>query len=139
MDLTTIAPWVAAGGSSGLAFFALRWLVEWMSNRFDQNNTNIASKRENLDAGMVTLIEALQKQVLDQDRRIDELTKRVDGQREREITLEDENDDLRGQVKALEKRLDELEALFKRLPIPPELQAEIERIDQTAPRRRGKK
>ena len=146
MDFASIAPWVAAGGSSGLAFFALRWLVEWLSNRFDQNQTNMASKRDNLDAGMAALIEALQKQVAAQDIRIDrieeenkELRKRIEGQRDREVGLEDENKDLREQVKALENRLDALEALFKTLPIPPELQAEIERIDKATPRRRGKK
>lgn len=146
MDFASIAPWMAAGGSFGGVVLGVKWLIEWLSNRSDQNHSNMKAKRDNLDAGMTALIEALQKQVAAQDLRIDrieeenkELRKRIEGQRDREVGLEDENKELREQVKALEHRLDALEALFKTMPVSPELQAQIDRIDTTAPRRRGKK
>jgi septal ring factor EnvC (AmiA/AmiB activator) len=139
MDLATIAPWAVTGISGGVGFLAVKWFVEWLSGRMDR-------RRDELDEGMMSLLTALQKQVADQDVRIEriekenaELRRRIDGQRERERTLEDENEELRKDIKDLETRLHALEELVKGLPETPELQAQIERLDKMAPKRRTRK
>gem|GEM_PF-4148020 len=143
IDLAALAPWATAGFGTGAGFLMVKWFVEWISNRWDQNQGTLSQKRDNLDAGMAALIEGLQRQVAAQDVRLarvedenKDLRERLDRQRGRETGLEDENRDLREQLKAVETRLDALEAIFKKLPIPPEMQAQIDQLDETAPRRR---
>lgn len=64
------------------------------------------------------------------------LRDRIDKQRGRERSLEHENEQLRQHVDQLETRLSALEALFKSLPLSPEMEAELARLDETAPRKR---
>ena len=137
-DIATLAQLATLGISGGTTFLALKWFVEWLSGRTDK-------RREGLDDGMMTLLTALQKQVADQDIRIERIEKeneslrnRLDKQGKRERSLEDENEELRKDVKALENRLHALEELVKSLPQSPELQAEIKRLDRIAPRRARK-
>lgn len=136
MDLATLAPWATAGISSGLAFLAIKWAVEWLSGRSD-------AKRANLDAGMMTLIVALQERVKDQDARIERIEKenaslrdREDARRDKERKLTEENHALRDHIAALETRLAALENMFKTLPLSPEMQEAIDALDKTTPTRR---
>lgn len=141
-NLEALAPWATAGFGTGAGFLVVKWFVEWLSGRWDQNEGSLSQKRNNLDASINVLIEALQHQVADQEVRIarveqenEKLRQRVDRQRTRETSLEEENQDLRDQLKAVETRLAALESIFKTLPASPELQALLDKLDETAPRR----
>ncbi len=146
MDLATLVPWATAGFGTGAGFLMVRWFVEWLSSRADIN-------RASLDSGMMTLIEALQHRVEDQDTRLariesenEALRERVDRQRGRERGLEEENEDLRKEAIAmretialLETRLSALENMFKTLPLSPEMQEAIDNLDKIAPARRKRR
>lgn len=143
MEFSTLAPWATAGVGSGVGFLMVKWFVEWLSGRWDK-------QRETIDSGLMALIEALQKQVKDQDERIARvevenasLRERVDEQRGRERDLEKENDGLRKEaiemrehIAALETRLAAIESFFKTLPLTTEQQAVIDSLNKTSARRR---
>lgn len=69
----------------------------------------------------------------------DALRERLDRQRGERTTLEHENEALRHDIKHLETRLAALENLFRTIPLTAEMQAQLDSLDQLAPRKRKAK
>lgn len=66
----------------------------------------------------------------------EDLREKIDRQRGRERALEHENGQLRQHVDRLETRLAALENLFKSLPLTPEMEAALAKLDEASPRKR---
>lgn len=73
-------------------------------------------------------IDRLQVRVTVQDGRIAELEKLDADRADQEATLKRENIQLRRKVRRLEDRIAGLEAVFKIGPVPPEMQAELDKL-----------
>jgi peptidoglycan hydrolase CwlO-like protein len=73
-------------------------------------------------------ITRLQEKVTAQDQRIAELEQADESRREREAELEQENRSLKAKVTRLETRIRAMEEIFRIGPLPPEMQAELDKL-----------
>jgi hypothetical protein len=119
--------WSAIGAVSGLIVGLGGWLIAYPKHRSEGRKFDAEAEHINWTT-MRGEIDRLNAKLAKQDERIAELEK-LDGEREsREADLLRENRQLRQKVKRLENRVAGLEGVFKVGPIPPDMQAAIDKL-----------
>jgi predicted RNase H-like nuclease (RuvC/YqgF family) len=135
MDWPTILALGQLVIGGGLGAAVLMHLREAPKSRADARKVTIAADAE-LWANLNQEIGRLSMRLEKVEKENEALRDRVERQRGRERTLEQENDTLRQHVDRLETRLAALEGLFKSLPLTPEMEAALSKLDEAGPRKR---
>lgn len=88
-EVTQIASWAAGGGSAGLAFFAARWAMVFLADRYDKREAA-------LDSGTQRHIDRLEKQIDDLLERVRDVETSLEECQKKHAESEQERAQLRG-------------------------------------------